>query len=123
MKIQYFDNTATNIPTYSIIKVHNLDYTTTTIPVYSIINEYFKNWRNKNLSRGGRIKRFANCALNSMKFCIGEMLERFKHIQLINYDIKKRQEKISIHDAKNQIDESTLVNGRRRTNDGVFCSY
>ena len=40
------------------------------------------------------------------------MLERFKHIQLVNEDIKKRQEEISIHDAKNQVDESTLVNGR-----------
>ena len=51
------------------------------------------------------------------------MLERFKHIQLVSDDIKKRQEEISIHDAKNQVDESTLVNGRRLTNDGVFRSY
>ena len=42
MKIQYFDNNATNIPTYSINKVHNFDNTTTTIPIYSIINEYFQ---------------------------------------------------------------------------------
>ena len=48
------------------------------------------------------------------------MLERFKHIQLVSDDIKKRQEEISIHDAKNQVDESTLVNGRRLTNNGVF---
>ena len=58
--MQYFDNTTTTIPTYSIIKVHNFDKTTTTIPIYSIINEYFKNRRNKNLSVGGRIKRLAN---------------------------------------------------------------
>ena len=51
------------------------------------------------------------------------MLERFKHIQLVSDDIKKRQEEISIHDAKNQVDESTLVNGRRLTNKRVFRSY
>ena len=45
MKIQYFDNTTTTIPTYSIIEVQNFDNTTTTIPIYSIINEYFKNRR------------------------------------------------------------------------------
>ena len=51
------------------------------------------------------------------------MQERFKHIQLVNDDIKKLQEEIPIHDAKNQVDESTLVNGRRLTNDRVFRSY
>ena len=97
---------------YSIIKVQNFDNTTTTIPIYSIITEYFKNWRNKNISRGGRIKRFANIVIMvSIKFCTSEMLERFKHIQLVSDDIKKRQEEISIHDAKKQVDESTLVNG------------
>ena len=34
------------------------------------------------------------------------MLERFKHIQLVSDDIKKRQEEISIHDAKNQVDNA-----------------
>ena len=51
------------------------------------------------------------------------MLERFKHIQLVSDDIKKRQEEISIRDTKNKVDESTLVIGRRLTNDGVFRSY
>ena len=51
------------------------------------------------------------------------MLERFKHIQLVSDDIKKRQEAISIHDVKNQVDQSTLVNGRRLTNNGIFRSY
>ena len=40
------------------------------------------------------------------------MLERFKHIQLISGDIIKRQEEISIHNAKNQVDETTLINGK-----------
>ena len=44
--------------TFTTVKVQNFDNTTTTIPIYSIINEYFKNWRNKNLSVGGKIKRF-----------------------------------------------------------------
>ena len=49
--------------TFTTVKVQNFDNTTTTIPIYSIINENFKNWRNKNLSGGGRIKRFANIVI------------------------------------------------------------
>ena len=40
--------------TFTTVKVQNFDNTTTTIPIYSIINENFKNWRNKNLSCGGK---------------------------------------------------------------------
>ena len=39
--------------TFTTVKVQNFDNTTTTNIIYSIINEYFKNWRNKNLSGGG----------------------------------------------------------------------
>ena len=63
VKVHNYDNTSVTMPTYSINKVHNFDNTTTTIPIYSIINEYFKNWRNKNLSWGGRIKRFVNIVI------------------------------------------------------------
>ena len=48
---------------FATVKVQNLVNTTTTIPISSIINEYFKNWRNKNLSWGGRIKRFVNIVI------------------------------------------------------------
>ena len=49
--------------TFTTVKVQNFDNTTTTIPISSIINEYFKNWRNKNLSGGVSIKRFANIVI------------------------------------------------------------
>ena len=42
--------------TFTTVKIQNFDNTTTTIPIYSIIKNYFNNWRNKNLSGGGRIK-------------------------------------------------------------------
>ena len=49
--------------TFTTVKVQNFDNTTTTNPIYSINNKYFKNWRNKNLSGGGIIKRFANIVI------------------------------------------------------------
>ena len=49
--------------TFTTVKVQNFGNPTTTIPIYPIINECFKNWRNKNLSGGGRIKRFVNIVI------------------------------------------------------------
>ena len=86
--------------TLTTVKVQNFDNTITTIPTYALINESFKNWRNMNLSGGRRIKRFVNIDLGSIKFCSSEMLERFKHIQLISDEVKKRQE-------ENKVDKKT----------------
>ena len=109
--------------TLTTVKVQNFDNTITTIPTYALINESFKNWRNMNLSGGRRIKRYVNIDLGSIKFCSSEMLEQFKSIQLISQYIQNRQEEILVYNKKHQVDESTLVNGRRLTNIGVFRSY
>ena len=109
--------------TLTTVKVQNFDNTITTIPTYALINESFKNWRNMNLSGGRRIKRYINIDLGSIKFCSSEMLEQFKRIQLISQYIQNRQEEILVFNKKHQVDESTLVNGRRLTNIGVFRSY
>ena len=109
--------------TLTTVKVQNFDNTITTIPTYALINESFKNWRNMNLSGGRRIKRYVNIDLGSIKFCSSEMLEKFKRIQLISQYIQNRQEEILVYNKKHQVDESTLVNGRRLTNIGIFRSY
>lgn len=109
--------------TLTTVKIKNFDNTITTIPTYALINESFKNWRNMNLSGGRRIKRFVNIDLSSIKFCSTEMLERFNRIQLISKDIQDRQQEIIAYNKKHNVDESTLVNGRRLTNIGVFRSY
>ena len=109
--------------TLTTVKVQNFDNTITTIPTYALINESFKNWRNMNLSGGRRIKRYVNIDLGSIKFCSSEMLKQFKRIQLISQYIQNRQEEILVYNKKHQVDESTLVNGRRLTNIGVFRSY
>ncbi len=109
--------------TLTTVKVKNFDNTIITIPTYALINESFRNWRNMNLSGGRRIKRFVNIDLGSIKFCSAEMLERFKRIQLISKDVQDRQQEISAFNNEQNVDESTLVNGRRLTNIGVFRSY
>ena len=109
--------------TLTTVKVQNFDNTITTIPTYALINESFKNWRNMNLSGGRRIKRFVYIDLGSIKFCSSEMLERYKLIQLISKSIQDRQQEILEYNKHHNVDESTMVNGRRLTNIGVFRSY
>jgi len=109
--------------TLTTVKVKNFDNTITTIPTYALINESFKNWRNMSLSGGRRIKRYVNIDLSSIKFCNNEMLERFRRFQLISDSIMERQEEIKLYNEEQSVDESTLVNGRRLTNIGVFRTY
>ena len=109
--------------TLTTVKVQNFDNTITTIPTYALINESFKNWRNMNLSGGRRIKRYVNIDLSSIKFCDTEMLERFTKIQLITKSIQDRQAEIKVSNEEKNVDESTLVNGRRLTNIGIFRAY
>ncbi|MED5403959.1 MAG: mechanosensitive ion channel domain-containing protein [SAR324 cluster bacterium] len=109
--------------TLTTVKVQNFDNTITTIPTYALINESFKNWRNMNLSGGRRIKRYVNIDLSSIKFCDTEMLERFTKIQLITKAIQDRQAEIKVSNEEKNVDESTLVNGRRLTNIGIFRAY
>ena len=109
--------------TLTTVKVQNFDNTITTIPTYALINESFKNWRNMNLSGGRRIKRYVNIDLSSIKFCDTEMLERFSKIQLITKAIQDRQAEIKVSNEEKNVDESTIVNGRRLTNIGIFRAY
>ena len=55
--------------TFTPVKVLNFDNITKTIPIYPIINKCYKNKRNKNLSEGGRTKRFDNWDHDRIKFC------------------------------------------------------
>ena len=65
------------------VKVQNWDKTVTTIPTYALISESFKNWRGRQLSGGGRIKRSIFIDINTIRFCTEEMIERFSRIRYI----------------------------------------
>ncbi|MBX2970625.1 MAG: mechanosensitive ion channel [Cyclobacteriaceae bacterium] len=105
------------------VKVQNWDRTITTIPTYYFITDSFKNWRGMQQSGGRRIKRSIFIDANSVKLVNPEMREKFKKIQLISAYINDRQKEIEEFNAKNNIDTSNLINGRRMTNLGVFRIY
>ena len=105
------------------VKVQNWDKTITTIPTYALITESFKNWRGMSESEGRRIKRSISLDMNTVKFCTEEMLERYSKIQYISDYIKDKKQELQQINIEKQVDNSSLVNGKRMTNLGTFRAY
>lgn len=105
------------------IKIQNWDKTLTTIPTYAFISESFKNWRGMSESGGRRIKRSLNIKISSIKFCTPEMLEKFKKLHFLTAYIEEKSLEIAHYNKENQIDKSSLINGRHLTNIGIFRVY
>lgn len=105
------------------VKVQNWDKTIATLPTYTLISDPFINWRGMTESGGRRIARSIIIDLDTIKFCTPEMLERYRKFQLITKYIDDKEAEIEEFNKKNEIDTSTLVNGRRQTNIGVFREY
>lgn len=105
------------------VKVQNWDKTISTIPTYSLITDSFKNWRGMEESDGRRIKRSINIDMKSIRFCTDEMLAKFSKIEHVKAYVEKTEDDLKEYNAKNNIDDSVLVNGRRQTNIGIFRAY
>ena len=109
--------------TLTTVKVQNWDKTITTIPTYALISESFKNWRGMQDSGGRRIKRAINIDMGSIKFCDEEMLDRFGKIQYISEYIETMRNELAEFNHAENVDNASLVNGRRMTNVGTFRAY
>lgn len=105
------------------VKVQNWDNTITTLPTYSLVSESFQNYRGMTESGARRMKRSINIDMASVKFCTPEMLERFRKIDILKDYIDLKQAELRQYNAKNNIDDSVPVNGRRQTNIGIFRAY
>ncbi|NAS30573.1 mechanosensitive ion channel [Flavobacteriaceae bacterium R38] len=105
------------------VKVQNFDNTITTIPTYSLISDSFKNWRGMQESNGRRIKRSILIAANSIRFLTEEDLRKLSSINVIESYITHRQKDIDNHNKEQNIDKTTLINGRNQTNMGLFRKY
>ena len=105
------------------VKVRNFDNTITTIPTYYLISDSFKNWRGMSVSGGRRIKRSILIKSSSIHFLSYAEVDQLKEIHLINDYLTTRQTEINNYNTENQIEKSTLLNGRNQTNFGVFRKY
>ena len=105
------------------VKVRNFDKTITTLPTQALTTESFKNWRGMKETGGRRIKRAIYIDMSSIKFCDEEMLERYSRIQFITRYLNDKRQELAAHNNAEEIDRSTLVNGRHLTNVGTFRAY
>lgn len=107
----------------STVQVQNFDKTITNIPTYAIISESFKNWRGMQSSGGRRIKRSILIKSKSIHYLTDEEIEDLKKIQLIATYLENKQQELKKYNTTNNIDKTTLINGRNLTNLGVFRKY
>ncbi len=105
------------------VKVMNWDKTITTVPTHYFITDSFKNWRGMQESGGRRIKRTLHIDTATIRFVDTQMRGNFEKFYLISDYISEKQAEIESFNAKNSLDTSTLINGRRMTNIGVFRKY
>jgi miniconductance mechanosensitive channel len=109
--------------TLTSVKVQNWDKTVTTIPSYALVSDSFKNWRGMSQSGGRRIMRSLHIDMRSIHFCDEATLEKLGKIEFLKNYIVATQEDIKAYNREHQVDEGTVVNGRRQTNIGIFRAY
>jgi len=105
------------------IKVQNWDKTVINIPTYKLIEESFKNWRGMQEAGGRRIKRALLIDQTSVKFLKDEDIKRLENIKILKGYIQNKRKEIDEYNKQLGIDDSEPVNGRRMTNLGTFRAY
>lgn len=105
------------------VKVSNWDKTITTIPTYALISDSFKNWRGMSESGGRRIKRSINIDASSVYFLSEADIEKLHKSRLLGSYLDNKINEISRHNREQQVDLSSLINGRRLTNLGTLRAY
>jgi len=105
------------------VKVQNWDKTITTLPTTALVTGGFKNWRGMSESGGRRIKRSISLDMRSVKFVDETMLAKLKKINFIQEYLNRKVDEVGLWNKEQNIDESSLVNGRRLTNLGTFRAY
>ena len=105
------------------VKVQNWDNTITTIPTYALISDSFKNWRGMSESGGRRLKRSLLLDSSSVHFLQTEDIHRLQRAQMLAPYLDEKVQELTQYNSNQQLDLSSLANGRRLTNIGTFRIY
>ncbi|MGD9977007.1 MAG: mechanosensitive ion channel family protein [Bacteroidales bacterium] len=101
------------------VKVQNFDNTITTVPPSALIGESYKNWRAMEESDGRRIKRSIFIDVKTVKFCLPDMLQRVKNIDILRDYV----EQTAIPSALDTTDQLAMLQAGMPTNLNLFRRY
>ncbi len=73
------------------VKIQNFDNTIVNVPTYSLINTPFQNWRGMDESGGRRITLNFNIDMQSVRYCSSQELERFSQYVIMPASKEKEQ--------------------------------
>ncbi len=105
------------------VKVQNFDKTITNIPTYRLIADSFKNWRGMSDAGGRRIKRSLPLDQSSMRFLSDEEVDELRRFRLLNDYLAQKDAELREWNARELADDANPVNARRITNIGTFRAY
>lgn len=105
------------------VKVQNWDRTITNIPTWRLINESFKNWRGMSESGGRRIKRSLHLDQSSIRFLEDEEREKLRRFALIDEYLERKRAELESYNRELLAQGRDPVNTRRVTNLGTFRAY
>lgn len=107
----------------TVVKIRNWDNTITNIPTYSLVSDAYQNWRGMNESGGRRVKRSIRIDMQSVKFCTPEMLAEFEKIEILKPYLDRKENEINLYNKENSTAVSNSLNGRQLTNLAIFRHY
>jgi len=105
------------------VKVQNFDKTITNIPTYRLIAESYKNWRGMSESGGRRIKRALSLDQNSVRFLSDEEVNGLRRFRLLDDYLAHKDAELREWNARELGGDVNPVNARRITNIGTFRAY
>lgn len=105
------------------IKVQNFDKTISNIPTYSFISEGFNNQQEMINSGLRRVKQTIRLEPSTIKYLTDEELNKFKNIEYLTSYIEQRLTSYNKKNNKSDVDYSNPLNGKRLTNLDLYRKY
>jgi miniconductance mechanosensitive channel len=106
-----------------MVKIQNFDKTITNVPTYTLLQSSFKNWRGMSESGGRRIKRSLAIDMSTVRFLTDDEVSRFSKFKPLSEYMKSKLDEINEHNSKIEVSADTFGDTRRLTNIGTFRAY
>jgi miniconductance mechanosensitive channel len=109
--------------TLNSVKIQNFDKTIFNVPTYSLVNESFQNWKGMEEAGIRQIKRSFFIDIKSIRFLDGEMKSRLSHIPLLKEHIDKMEKQSGTGESEPLDSRASFFNSAQLTNLGLFRFY